>query len=199
MLGGAVGEDKEKVELRVLQPSRVINAPEDGWDTFFGSCSWYCGAPQIRFVASSFLSEASGLQHPALQAHDGKMDRVWCEGAEGQGLGESLTFTFVTTEEDTTDLGVTSCAIGIGHQASKRLFRRNSRPKILEMSMDGRPVAKLKLRDVMGLQHFDFPKLRLERPSKHTISFKIIDVYPGAAYQDTCIAEVYFQGTGRMH
>ncbi len=43
------------------------------------------------------------------------------------------------------------------------------------------------------------PKLALERQSEHTIALKIIEVFPGTKFEDTCIAEVYFQGTGRMH
>ena len=51
----------------------------------------------------------------------------------------------------------------------------------------------------MGLQQFEIPKLALERPSKHAITLKIMDVFPGTNFEDTCIAEVYFQGTGKMH
>jgi hypothetical protein len=127
------------------------------------------------------------------------MGKVWSEGVEGTGIGESLTFTFKTTKKNTTDLGVTSCAIGIGHQGSERLFRENARPKVIELSMDGKPRALLQLKDTMGLQQFDMPKLALERPSEHTIRLKIVDVFPGTKFEDTCISEVYFQGTGRMH
>lgn len=94
---------------------------------------------------------------------------------------------------------MTSCAIGIGHQASKTLFRETARPKVLELSVDGEPKALLQLKETMGLQNFEIPKLVLERPSKHTIALKIVEVFPGTRFEDTCIAEVYFQGSGRMH
>ncbi len=183
----------------VAEAKRILTSPAEGWDYFFGSCSWYCGAPTITVSASSFLSERSGLKHPASQAHDRKMGKVWSEGVKGTGIGESLTFTFKTTMKDTTDLGVTSCAIGIGHQGSEKLFRENARPKVLELSMDGKPRMLLQLKDAMGLQEFDVPKLALERPSEHTIGLKVVDVFPGTKFEDTCIAEVYFQGTGKMH
>ena len=185
--------------LPTLEAKRSIVAPGEGWSYFFGSCSWYCRAPSIKVSASSYLTKSDELKHPALQAHDQSMSKVWSEGVQGVGIGESVTFTFQTTKEDTTDLGVTSCAIGIGHQASKTLFRENARPKVLELSVDGKTKALLQLKDTMGLQHFEIPKLVLERPSKHTIALKIVDVFPGTRFEDTCIAEVYFQGTGRMH
>jgi hypothetical protein len=199
LLALATGGAALGAELPSMIPGRFITAPKEGWSFFFGSCSWYCGAPRIEESASSSLVEKSGLAHPAAQAHDGDMTKVWSEGVDGHGIGESLTFTFDTTVEDTTELGVTSCAIGIGHQGSQKLFAQNARPKTLELIIDGKSRAVLQLKDMMGLQQFELPKLDLARPSKHTISLKIVEVYPGTRFEDTCIAEVYFQGTGRMH
>jgi hypothetical protein len=186
-------------ELPRLQPVRVVSEPKEGWRIFFGGCSWYCGAPKIVVSASSFLTESESLKHPPQQAHDGNMAKVWSEGVEGNGTGEMLSFTFITTEKNTTDLGVTSCAIATGHQGSKKLFQQNARPRTLELVVDGRPVAKLELQDVMGLQRFEIPKVKFARPSKHVIGLKIGEVYPGSKFQDCCISEVYFQGTGQMH
>lgn len=186
-------------ELPRLQPVRIVTEPKEGWRIFFGGCSWYCGAPKIVVSATSFLTESASLKHPPQQAHDSNMAKVWSEGVEGNGTGEMLSFTFITTEKDTTDLGVTSCAIATGHQGSNKLFRQNARPRTLELVVDGRTVAKLELQDVMGLQWFEIPKVKLARPSKHVIALKIGEVYPGSKFQDCCISEVYFQGTGQMH
>ena len=123
------------------------------------------------------------------------MGKVWSEEVKGNGIGESLTFTFQTTKEDTTDLGVTSC--GIGHHGSATLFRQNARPKVIVLSVDGEPKLRLHLKDTMRLQQFEIPKLALERPSKHAITLKIMDVFPGTKFEDW-IAQVYFQGTGKM-
>ena len=194
-----LGSDAFAAELPRLQPVRVVTEPREGWKIFFGGCSWYCGAPKIVVSATSFLTESEALKHPPQQAHDRSMAKVWSEGVAGNGEGETLSFTFITTEKDTTDLGVTSCAIATGHQGSKKLFQQNARPRTLELVVDGRPVAKLELQDVMGLQWFEIPKVKLARPSKHVIGLKIGEVYPGSKFQDSCISEVYFQGTGQMH
>lgn len=119
--------------------------------------------------------------------------------ALAKGEGEELTFEFITTKEDTSNLAVTSCAIATGHQATAKLFKQNARPKTLQVSIDGRPAAVLELEDSMGLQNFDLPKVRLERPSRHKIAFQIVDVYPGSEFQDTCITEINFSGEGDMH
>jgi hypothetical protein len=166
---------------------------------FGGGCSWYCGAPGIRVSATSTLEERNGLKHPAQQAHDSKLQTVWSEGVSGLGIGEKLSFEFITTKGDTTRLAVTSCAIAAGHQASEQLFKQNARPKTLQLFIDGRAVAFLELKDSMGMQHFALPKLRLERPSRHTIAFQILDAYPGTTFQDTCITEIQFDGEGDMH
>ena len=194
-----LGSDAFAAELPRLQPVRVVSEPKEGWRIFFGGCSWYCGAPKIVVSASSFLTESEKLKHPPQQAHDSRMESVWSEGVAGNGEGEMLSFTFITTEKDTTDLGVTSCAIATGHQGSAKLFRQNSRPKSLDLVVDGRAVARLELQDVMGLQWLEIPKVKLARPSKHVIGLKIVEVYPGSKFQDSCISEVYFQGTGQMH
>lgn len=194
-----LGSDVFAAELPRLQPARVVTEPREGWKIYFGGCSWYCGAPKIVVSATSFLTESKALKHPPQHAHDSNMAKVWSEGAEGNGTGEMLSFTFISTEKDTTDLGVTSCAIATGHQGSKKLFQQNARPKTLELVVDRRAVAKLELQDVMGLQRFEIPKVKLARPSKHVIGPRIGEVYPGSKFQDCCISEVYFQGTGQMH
>lgn len=166
---------------------------------FGGGCSWYCGAPPIEVSSTSVLVEPNGLKHAPQQAHDMKLQTVWSEGAPGLGTGEKLTFEFITTKQSTTNLAVTSCFVASGHQATEKLFRQNARPKTLQLFIDGRPVALLELQDSMGLQHFKLPKVRLERPSRHTIAFQILEAYPGTKFQDTCITEINFSGEGDMH
>ena len=169
------------------------------WEFLVNSCSWYCGAPEIRVSASSYLRERDGLEHLPGDAHDRKLETTWVEGAPHAGAGERRTFTFIVTTHDTTRLAVTACSIASGYQFSQKLFRQNARPRTLQLLYDGRPVALLDLKDSMGLQRFSIPKLPLPRPSRHTITFQILDVYPGGKYDDTCITEIRFDGEGDMH
>lgn len=188
-------------ELLRITP-RVVNTkpvPVEQRESLLGGCSWYCGAPDIAVSASSFLSEKSGLEHSAQFAHDFKLSTVWAEGTRGDGVGESLDFTFRTTAEDTKNLSVTSITILPGYQASKRLFFQNGRPRTLRLLYDDRPVALLVLQDVMGSQTFDIPKLALARPSTHRIKLQILDIFPGRKFRDTCITDVIFSGEGDMH
>ncbi|HET6406262.1 MAG TPA: hypothetical protein VFG14_00135 [Chthoniobacteraceae bacterium] len=187
-----------KPGLSRLQPTNIAKPFTKQERQFFGgNCSWYCGAPAIRVSATSALTERNGFEHPAQHGHDRKLNTAWC--VHGMGTGEKLTFEFVTTKQDTTRLAVTSCGIVAGYQATEKLFRQNARPKTLQLFIDGRPLALLELQDSMGIQNFSLPKLRLERPSRHTISFEILDTYPGTKFQDTCITEINFSGEGDMH
>lgn len=183
----------------ILKPKQFIAEPKEGWANYFGGCSWYCGAPKIHVSASSFLSEEKNINYTAQSAHDGKINTVWCEGVKGQGIGEKITFVFDTKKKDVAELGVTSITIANGHQASQKLFRNNSRAKELLLIVDGNEKAKLELEDKMGLQKFEIPKLNLPRPSKHSISLQILSVYAGDKFEDTCISEISFSGTGNMH
>ena len=166
---------------------------------FGGGCSWYCGAPGISVSATSALEEPNGLKHPPQQAHDLKLGTVWSEGTAGIGVGETITFEFNTTKNHAKNLAVTSVTIVPGFQPTEKLFRENARPKTLQLFIDGRPAALLELRDVMGRQRFALPKVRLERPSRHTIAFQILEAYLGTKSEDTCITEINFDGEGEMH
>ncbi len=43
--------------IPAVEAKRLISAPAEGWDFFFGSCSWYCGSRAIKVASSSFLTE----------------------------------------------------------------------------------------------------------------------------------------------
>ena len=185
-------------EMPRLQPTNIPKAFTAQEREFFGGgCSWYCGAPAINVSATSALTEKNGLEHLAKYGHDHDLNTAWC--VHGTGAGEKLIFEFDTTKGDTSRLAVTSCAIVSGYQATEKLFRQNARPKTLQLFIDGRPLALLELKDSMGIQQFSLPKLRLERPSRHTISFQVLDAYPGTKFQDICITEINFSGEGDMH
>ena len=189
---------KEGATVPRLQPT---NTPKplttQQREHYPGGCSWYCGAPAIHVSATSALTEKNGYTHPAEHAHDHDLNTAWCSA--GDSAGEKLTFEFVTSKQDVAHLAVTSCAIYSGYQATEKLFRQNARPKTLQLFIDGHPAALLELKDSLGFQHFNIPKVSLPRPSRHTIAFQILDTYPGTRFSDICITEISFSGEGDMH
>ncbi len=57
-------------------------------------CSWYCGGGPDSVRASSTLAPVGEHGYDALQAQDLDYCTAWCEGVQGPGIGESLTYHF---------------------------------------------------------------------------------------------------------
>ena len=88
--------------------------------------------PEIRMrdvkdvSASSYLSEKN-IKHVPDRIMDGDTTTAWVEGVEGNGEGESITFTF-------GDLYVVSdIKIWNGYQKSEDLYYKNARTSELEL------------------------------------------------------------------
>ena len=78
---------------------------------------------KIRSVqASSTLGDASGQQRYDIQrAFDRNLKTAWCEGADGQGIGESITIRFA---EEVIPSGM---LIVPGHGFSRDIWQKNQR------------------------------------------------------------------------
>ena len=77
-------------------------------------------------TASSYLSEKN-IKHVPDLIMDGDTTTAWVEGVDGNGEGESITFTF-------GDLyAVSDIKIWNGYQKSEDLYYKNARPAELEL------------------------------------------------------------------
>src|SRR5262245_44152792 len=66
----------------------------------FGDVETAIDKSEITATASSTLCEKKPkLCHDAAALVDGKMETAWCEGAAGDGKGESITLTFAKPEK----------------------------------------------------------------------------------------------------
>ena len=110
---------------------------------------------------------------------------------KGKGIGESLTYTFEGKCPRITGVNILN-----GHVKSATAWKNNSRVKRLRMYYNGKPYAILELDDSRTLQYFEVGTLGFFDASKPdwTLRFEILDVYPGSKYDDTVIAELYFDG-----
>jgi hypothetical protein len=71
------------------------------------------------------------------------------------------------------------------------------------MYLDGKPLVILQLEDLKNEQHFKVPDIgyaerknyeELLKKPWYSITFEILEVYPGEKYDDTAITEIYFDG-----
>ena len=158
-------------------------------DLYSARCSWYCGGDVKSVTASSCLPPIQSFSYEGKNAHDFSHESVWA--TKGKGIGESLTYTF-----EGKCPRITTVKILNGHVKTQKAWRANSRVKKLRMYYNGKPYAILNLQDSRTLQCFDVGTLGyndIEKPD-WTLKFEILEVYPGATYDDTVIAELYFDG-----
>lgn len=131
--------------------------------------------------ASSELNE-DGLIHAAARAIDGSTQTTWTEGANGQGINETLTLTFSGQNN------IVGFTIHAGYHASEHLYDVNSRPSTIELTFSDGTVANFQLADHHGSQTIYF-----SRPVKaSSVTIKIKDVYEGSQWEDTAISEISF-------
>lgn len=128
--------------------------------------------------ATSCLSEYD-MTHSAERIHDGTLEQAWVEGAEGQGIGESVTVYF-------DDYYVIhNLIINAGYQKSEELYYKNSRPYILKVYYSDGGTELIELADFYGTQNI----VLSYGAATNSIELEIESVYEGNKYQDTVISE----------
>lgn len=163
---------------------------EDHLDVGDWGCSWYCGGGPEKIISSSALKPIQGFDYKPENAHDFSLRTAWVEGAKGQGIGESITFTFPKQSPP-----VTTVMIYNGYMKSEKAWRENTRVKQLKLYVNNEPVALLNLQDVKSKQIFDIGSQQGIK-SDLALKFEIVGVYEGDKYTDTAISEIEFDGTG---
>lgn len=135
----------------------------------------------VNVSASSVLVEKART-HSADRLVDGDLAAAWTEGADGYGIGESVTVYF----DDICE--VKGFYIHAGYHKSEKLYWENARPRIIEIICGDESYGEYSLRDYFGEQEIVFDKPI--QTSQMTILVK--DVFTGTKYEDTVISEVYF-------
>lgn len=145
-------------------------------------------APEVRMrdvedvTASSYLPEKN-IKHVPDLIMDGDTTTAWVEGVDGNGEGESITFTF-------GDLyAVSDIKIWNGYQKSEDLYYKNARPAELELEFSDGSTERISLQDTSS----GFQKFALERHVTSYVKVKIISTYAGSKYEDTVISEIELQ------
>ncbi|WP_156137403.1 MULTISPECIES: NADase-type glycan-binding domain-containing protein [Methyloceanibacter] len=130
-----------------------------------------------RYCASSILPQQGGKTYGPKNLFWGPEGAAWCEGVAGNGEGESIRI------ETAPAVSVYAVVIRNGYQRSASTFSNNGRVEVVEIEAAGRKE-RYTLRDDPGSQ-----RLALSQPAKAaTITVRIVSVYPGARYADTCLS-----------
>ena len=152
----------------------------------------------------------------------GSRENVWCEGVKGYGIGErvNLSITLQAPFREQADIiCFPDLMIINGHAKSETTWKNNSRVKTLRLYVSGEPCYDLQLKDTIKPQIFNFKGSERIYPAKSgrkisdgdidndgayptyqtDFSFEIIEVYPGAKYDDTCLTGIAFDVYVQVH
>jgi hypothetical protein len=141
-------------------------------------------------TATSFLksnwNKYEENYHPSYVLDDDPKT-AWVEGAEGDGIGESLTLPLSNLQS----ARAVRLVIFNGYQKSQGLLAANAAPKQLTVTVRGggeRESARqqLTLERKLGPQAFDIPV----NGGVMEVVLTIDSVHPGAKYKDTCVSDV---------
>jgi hypothetical protein len=136
-----------------------------------------------NITASSYLIEGSVSYFPS-NAGQSDIGKPWLEGVEGQGIHEKLIFQQAVY--NTEAIHISSGFVSFDRP---QLYKQNSRPKKINVSVSGKFSYNAELEDTPNYQTIILPqKLGFD----DTLVIEILDVYPGEKYDDTCINSVLF-------
>ena len=144
---------------------------------------FHMGATQfidgLSYCVSSVLSPQSGNYYGPENLWDGDDRTAWCEGAQGTS-GEYLAIRVRG--------GPAFSRIWFhnGYVKSDKTFTRNARPRTLDIYTDTGLHFQHRLEDHGVDQVLDLPGY-----AQNEILIRILDVYPGTHYADTCLNGVF--------
>ncbi len=145
--------------------------------------------PKVKSVIPLEPTATSAIAgREAKFASDLGINSFWAEGAEGDGVGQTITFTFA----EPTDL--TKVLITSGSTDTLENYLANPRPKELHLVFDNGGSADIELSEGEYRKAQGFNLKGANGVSK--VDIVISSIYPGRGALDTAIAEVEFKKKG---
>lgn len=168
-------------------------------NSFADDSNWFMAqtkkAPIESITATSELVEAQfegKYLYPPVNIVDGDFANTWCEAeTNGPGIGEAITIEF------TEPVSFDEIQIVNGF-ATKDYYGKNNRIKSIQITQ----VAKKHFQQKTYTLEDNKPtwqsiKFELTQTAQ-TITFKIMDVYKGSKYDDTCLDDVRLLYKGKV-
>lgn len=172
-----------------VEDFNFYNSKGEGFEGYYSTlrgCSWYC-AGQILEIRGS---ESSGLRSTAGETpvHDFDASTAQLFDLEGN---RQVSYTLGTS----STLTVNKIRIHNGYSKDSDMYQSYARARYIKYYVDGEPCGILELQDMAGLQ--TFPIKALTNPEKvMTITFEVLDSYPGTESKEVAIAEIELDGDG---
>ena len=170
-------------------PSAAEYEERSGW------CSYYCCAPEILLSASSELAPSGELSYAAANLDDFELATAWVEGADDNGIGESISFTIRSKGDPLYAIQyINGLDLVNGYVKNTDVFQANACPVLLRLWFDGEAVCCLRLLDSRDLQTVEFAPLHLSDTADHVLRLEIVEVRSGSRFTDTAMTDIQLRG-----
>jgi hypothetical protein len=135
----------------------------------------------VSATATSTLEPQGGITYGVRNLLDNDQTTAWCEGADGNGIGESITFPF------SAPILLSRIDVINGYNKGDR-YKVNARVQNVEVSATKtRQLATL--RDTSGVQRLPVPE-----SATTFVKLTIKSAYAGTRFTDLCLTDVQFIG-----
>jgi len=164
-----------------------------------GDDNWFMAqtkkAPISSITATSELIEAQyegKYIYPPVNIVDGNLNNTWCESVQdGPGIGESITIEF------TMPVSFDEIQIVNGF-AYKDYYKKNNRVKDIQITQVAKKHFQQKTYTLEDNKP-DWQSIKFEyTQTAQTITFKIVSVYKGTKYDDTCLDDIRLLYKGKV-
>lgn len=157
---------------------------------------------------SSQLADQEGYGHGPECLMDGLVETAWVEGAEGNGIGESVTFKpYVFTDDDLWEdpillsMPIQHIYLRNGYCKNPETWEANGRVSMLLLKFNNIPLCYIQLLDTMELQNISIssrklfeirPDLNFFMYQGESVTFEIVEVFPGEENENAAITTIEF-------
>ena len=134
---------------------------------------------EMQYCVSSVLApQGETIYEPEnLARWDGDAAKAWCEGVPGPGIGETITIRIEGA------VAFRRLLVANGYPKSLPSYTDNGRIKTVEITSDTGISARLNFPDRSDIVPVDLPGM-----AQKWIRLKIVEVYPGDRFADTCLS-----------
>jgi hypothetical protein len=127
---------------------------------------------------------------------DGDPRTAWAEGADGSGLGESVSFSFDFMHLSVEEITIDEIRVLPGY-FDERHFKANNRVRRLRLRAGEGASLAVDLADAMSEQVIVPPEPIVLSARQNSLTLAIEDVFRGDTYDDTCLSGISFLQSGK--
>ena len=178
----------QKTESKPAAEKKAVETEAGAEDEYDGP--WFMAqtekAPVSSVSATSELVEtkfAGRYIYPPINILDGDFENTWCESVDGDGIGEAVTVEF----SEPVSFDEIQIVNGFATDESWEINNRIKTVQITQVAGEHFQRKDYELLD--GVMDWQSIKFALPQTAQ-TIEFKIVDVYKGTKYQDSCLDDV---------